>query len=48
MAALPSACSRSQLFYVDANCANWTIYRSLLNGYGKTLPAGSCAESCMA
>ena len=31
-----------QLFFVDAGCENWTIYRSLLNGYGKTLPAGSC------
>lgn len=31
-----------QLFYVDAGCENWTIYRSLLNGYGKTLPACSC------
>ena len=31
-----------QLFFVDAGCENWTAYRSLLNGYGKTLPAGSC------
>lgn len=31
-----------QLFFVDAGCENWTIYRSLLNAYGKTLPAGSC------
>ncbi|WP_164214151.1 FAD-binding protein, partial [Stenotrophomonas maltophilia] len=21
---------------------NWTVYRTLLNGFGKTLPAGSC------
>jgi hypothetical protein len=31
-----------QLFFVDAGCENWTAYRTLLNGYGKTLPAGSC------
>lgn len=31
-----------QLFFVDAGCENWTIYRTLLNGHGKTLPAGSC------
>jgi len=30
------------LFFVDAGCENWTAYRSLLNAYGKTLPAGSC------
>jgi hexose oxidase len=29
-------------FFVDAGCENWTVYRTLLNGYGKTLPAGSC------
>lgn len=31
-----------QQFFVDAGCENWTIYRTLLNGFGKTLPAGSC------
>jgi hypothetical protein len=31
-----------QLFFVEAGCENWTAYRTLLNGYGKTLPAGSC------
>ena len=31
-----------QLFFVDGGCENWTAYRTLLNGYGKTLPAGSC------
>jgi len=29
-------------FFVDAGCENWTVYRTLLNGYGRTLPAGSC------
>ena len=29
-------------FFVDAGAENWTAYRSLLNGYGVTLPAGSC------
>lgn len=29
-------------YFVDAGCENWTVYRTLLNGYGKTLPAGSC------
>lgn len=30
------------MFYIEAGCENWTAYRSLLNAYGKTLPAGSC------
>jgi hexose oxidase len=29
-------------YFVDAGAENWTAYRSLLNGYGVTLPAGSC------
>lgn len=29
-------------FFVDAGCENWTVYRALLNGFNKTLPAGSC------
>jgi hypothetical protein len=29
-------------FFVDAGCENWTVYRTLLNTFGKTLPAGSC------
>ena len=29
-------------FFVDAGAENWTVYRTLLNGYDKTLPAGSC------
>lgn len=29
-------------FTVDAGCENWTVYRTLLNAYGRTLPAGSC------
>lgn len=29
-------------WFVDAGAENWTVYRTLLNGYGKTLPAGSC------
>jgi hypothetical protein len=28
-------------FFVDAGCENWTVYRTLLNAYNKTLPAGS-------
>lgn len=34
--------SRRNAFFVDAGCENWTVYRTLLNGYNKTLPAGSC------
>jgi FAD/FMN-containing dehydrogenase len=30
------------LYFVDAGCENWTVYRTLLNGFGRTLPAGSC------
>ncbi|HEX7833552.1 MAG TPA: FAD-binding protein [Thermoanaerobaculia bacterium] len=29
-------------YFVDAGCENWTVYRTLLNAYNKTLPAGSC------
>lgn len=29
-------------YFVDAGCENWTVYRTLLNGFDKTLPAGSC------
>ncbi|MCD4506480.1 FAD-binding protein [Chromobacterium piscinae] len=29
-------------YFVDAGCENWSVYRALLNGHGKTLPAGSC------
>ncbi len=29
-------------YFVDAGCENWTVYRSMLNGFGRTLPAGSC------
>ena len=29
-------------YFIDAGCENWTVYRTLLNGFGKTLPAGSC------
>jgi FAD binding domain/Berberine and berberine like len=29
-------------YFVDAGCENWTVYRTLLNGFNKTLPAGSC------
>jgi FAD/FMN-containing dehydrogenase len=29
-------------FIVEAGCENWSVYRSLLNGFNKTLPAGSC------
>jgi FAD/FMN-containing dehydrogenase len=29
-------------WYIDAGAENWTAYRTLLNGYNKTLPAGSC------
>ncbi len=29
-------------YFVDAGCENWSVYRTLLNTHGKTLPAGSC------
>ena len=29
-------------YFVDAGCENWTVYRTLLNAFHKTLPAGSC------
>ena len=29
-------------FFVEAGCENWSVYRALLNGFGKTVPAGSC------
>ena len=29
-------------YVADAGCENWTVYRTLLNGFNKTLPAGSC------
>lgn len=29
-------------YSVEAGAENWTVYRTLLNAYGKTLPAGSC------
>lgn len=29
-------------FFVDAGAENWTVYRTLLNAFNKTLPAGSC------
>ena len=29
-------------YFVDAGCENWTVYRTLLNTFNKTLPAGSC------
>jgi len=29
-------------WFIDAGCENWSVYRTLLNTYGKTLPAGSC------
>ena len=28
-------------FFVEAGCENWTVYRTLLNGYNRTLPAGA-------
>lgn len=31
-----------QAFFVDAGCECWGAYRVLLNGWGKTLSAGSC------
>jgi hypothetical protein len=44
MSALNQAgyCRERGLYFVDAGCENWTVYRTLLNGFGKTLPAGSC------
>lgn len=35
---------RRQAFYIDAGCECWSVYRLLLNGWGKTLSAGSCAS----
>ena len=29
-------------YFVDAGCENWTVYRTMLNAFNKTLPAGSC------
>lgn len=29
-------------YFVDAGCENWSVYRTMLNAYGRTLPAGSC------
>jgi len=29
-------------FFVEAGCENWSIYRALLNGFGKTVLGGSC------
>jgi len=34
--------SARNAYFVDAGCENWTVYRTLLNTHGKTLPAGSC------
>jgi hypothetical protein len=34
--------SARNAYFVDAGCENWTVYRTLLNGFNKTLPAGSC------
>jgi hypothetical protein len=34
--------SSRNAYFVDAGCENWTVYRTLLNGFNKTLPAGSC------
>jgi FAD/FMN-containing dehydrogenase len=31
-------------YFIDAGCENWTVYRTLLNSFGKTLPAGSCGS----
>lgn len=30
-------------FFVEAGCDTWTAYVSLLNGHGKTIPAGTCS-----
>ena len=29
-------------YFVDAGCENWTVYRTMLNTFNRTLPAGSC------
>ena len=34
--------SARNAYFVDAGSENWTVYRTLLNTHGKTLPAGSC------
>ncbi|MBL0885237.1 FAD-binding protein [Myceligenerans indicum] len=33
---------RRNAFFVEAGCENWSAYRALLNGFDRTLPAGSC------
>lgn len=33
---------RRPAYFVEAGCENWSVYRALLNGFNKTLPAGSC------
>ena len=33
---------RRPAFFVEAGCENWSGYRTLLNGFNKTLPGGSC------
>lgn len=33
---------RRDAFIIEAGCENWSVYRALLNGFNKTLPAGSC------
>lgn len=33
---------RRAAFFIEAGCENWSVYRVLLNGFSKTLPAGSC------
>ncbi|WP_410586292.1 FAD-binding protein [Amycolatopsis sp. lyj-23] len=33
---------RRGAYFIEAGCENWSAYRVLLNGFAKTLPAGSC------
>jgi hexose oxidase len=33
---------QKRAFFIEAGCENWSVYRTLLNGFDKTLPAGTC------
>ncbi len=35
-------------YFVDAGCENWTVYRTLLNGFNKTLPPAAAIRSAPA
>ncbi|MFD0636734.1 hypothetical protein ACFQ9X_39350 [Catenulispora yoronensis] len=39
---------RRGAFFVEAGCENWSVYRALLNGFNKTLPAEAATRSAPA